>query len=244
MTTYATTQDQFITIKGIKYAYRRFGASSGTPLFLHIHFRGTMDHWDPALIDPLAAKRPIILIDNSGVGRSEGHIQTTYAGWAQVVIDVLTGLGCQQVDVLGFSMGGCTAQMIALNAPKLVRKLILCGTIPSIGQGVVNERPEEPFRKLRTAKTKDEQLEAFLVSFFGPSKASQAAGKASFDRIHSSRPDRKDYLDVELGKMQSMAMQAFQDPDKAGQGSYNRLHELRIPVLVANGEFWTEAIYI
>lgn len=83
MSTYETAQDQYITIKGVKYAYRRFGVAEGIPLFLHIHFRGTMDHWDPTFINPLAARRPIIILDNAGVGRSEGQIPTSFAGWAQ-----------------------------------------------------------------------------------------------------------------------------------------------------------------
>ncbi|KHN96065.1 hydrolase, alpha/beta hydrolase fold family [Metarhizium album ARSEF 1941] len=33
-----------------------------------------MDHWDPALINPLAARRPVVLIDDAGVGRSRGDL--------------------------------------------------------------------------------------------------------------------------------------------------------------------------
>ncbi|KAF2730338.1 alpha/beta-hydrolase [Polyplosphaeria fusca] len=236
MSTYETAKDQFITIKNTKYAYRRFGRTAGIPLFLHIHFRGTMDHWDPTFINPLAQARPIILLDNAGIGRSEGQIPLTFAGWAEVVIDFLTALGLQQVDVLGFSMGGCTAQMIALNAPQgLVRRLILAGTISSEGEGVAHTSDMGPYDKLRSARTKEEQLEAFLCSFFGPSERSQTAGRDSFERIHNARPDRVDYVTIEACKRQSTAYQNFQTPQKVDEGSYNRLHELRMPVLIANG---------
>ncbi|KAF2474462.1 alpha/beta-hydrolase [Lindgomyces ingoldianus] len=235
MSTYETAQDQFIIVNGIRYAYRRFGLTTGIPLFLHIHFRGTMDHWDPAFINPLAEHRPIIILDNAGVGRSEGNIPMAFTAWAQVVIDVLTALGVKQIDLLGFSMGGCTAQLIALNAPHLVRRLILAATISSTGEGVVHVQGMEPFMKLKSASTKNEQLEAFLLSFFGPSERSQAAGKASFERIHSARPNRVDYIDVETAERQTVAYFNFQKPENEDAGSYNRFLELEMPVLIANG---------
>jgi hypothetical protein len=39
MATYETAQDQFITVDGIKFAYRRFGSEHGVPLTLCMHFR-------------------------------------------------------------------------------------------------------------------------------------------------------------------------------------------------------------
>jgi pimeloyl-ACP methyl ester carboxylesterase len=74
MSTYETAENKFVTVDGIKYAYRLFGAPNGTPFYMCIHFRGNMDWWDPALINPLAAHRPILLIDLPGTGRSDGQI--------------------------------------------------------------------------------------------------------------------------------------------------------------------------
>lgn len=247
MSTYERAPDQYIIIKGTKFAYRRFGLTNGIPLFLHMHFRGTMDHWDPAFVNPLASQRPIIILDSAGVGRSEGEIPTTFAGWAQVVIDLLLAVGMKEVDVFGFSMGGAAAQMIALNAPHnglKVRKLILAGTVQSIGEGVKYFEGGEtrPYDKLRLAKTKEEQLEAFLLSFFHPTEKSQAAGRASFERIHSARSNRTDYVDVEKAKMQGLTMLNFWNPDKKSEGSYERFHELTQPVLIANGKQFSTPI--
>lgn len=38
--------NQFVEANGIRYAYRRSGAKSGTPLVFLQHFRGGMDNWD------------------------------------------------------------------------------------------------------------------------------------------------------------------------------------------------------
>lgn len=66
-----------------------------------------MDFWDLALINALAARRPVIIFSNAGVGKSNGEIPPTYQGWAGNVITSVEALGIKQVDLLGFSMGGC-----------------------------------------------------------------------------------------------------------------------------------------
>ncbi len=45
------------------YAYRRLGDGIGRPLLCLQHFTGTLDIWDPAVIDPLARGREVILFD-------------------------------------------------------------------------------------------------------------------------------------------------------------------------------------
>jgi hypothetical protein len=72
-----TAPTRFVTANGIRYAYRRFGAETGTPLVFLQHFRGGMDHWDPAVTDGLAANRPVILFDNTGVASSSGQTPDT-----------------------------------------------------------------------------------------------------------------------------------------------------------------------
>lgn len=144
MSTYETAETKYIEVDGVKFAYRHFGAlSSGNlPLVFNIHFRGTMDHWDPELINPIAATRPVVLIDNSGVGRSSGEVPDSYAGWAANIIAVVEALRLDKVDVIGFSMGGFVAQLIALDAPHLVRRLIIAGSGPSQGEGTAVEDSE------------------------------------------------------------------------------------------------------
>ena len=45
------------------------------PLVLLQHFMGTLDNWDPAVTDTLAAGREVILFDNAGIGRSTGTVE-------------------------------------------------------------------------------------------------------------------------------------------------------------------------
>src|SRR6266852_2427846 len=65
-----TAQTQFLHARNDTYAYRRFGGGPACPLLCLQHFMGTLDNWDPAVADPLASGREVILFDNAGVGRS------------------------------------------------------------------------------------------------------------------------------------------------------------------------------
>ena len=65
--THVTAPTQFVEAKSIRFAYRTFGTGDGVPLVFLQHFTGTMDFWDPAVVDGFARQRPVILFDNAGV---------------------------------------------------------------------------------------------------------------------------------------------------------------------------------
>jgi pimeloyl-ACP methyl ester carboxylesterase len=98
MSTVQTASTKFITTKdGNSLAYRLLRPSTGAPLlFLH-HFRGTIDHWDPALLHAFSAVRPVILFDNVGIGHSTGAVDTTLSAMAAHVIEFLTLLKIKEL---------------------------------------------------------------------------------------------------------------------------------------------------
>ena len=111
---HATAPNQFVTANGVRYAYRRFGAEAGTPVVFLQHFRGGMDNWDPAVTDGLAANRPVILFNNTGVASSSGQTPDTVEAQADDAAAFIRALGLTHVDVLGFSIGGYVAQALTL----------------------------------------------------------------------------------------------------------------------------------
>ena len=237
MTTYSTAETQFVNVGDTRFAYLKFGSANNAnvPLAFLQHFRGTFDHWDPSLIDPIAAQREVILLDNSGVGKSSGNIPPTYAGWAQNVIDVVKALGFTQIDLLGFSMGGLAAQMVALNAPSLVRRLILAGTTPSVGDGLGTPDPTAT-PMLASASNDKEEHDAFLSKFYSLTPEKQNLGEKWWNRMTTARQNRSSYVGPEGTNAQLGALTRWFNPELASEGSYQRLHEIRIPVLVANGD--------
>jgi len=125
-----TAPTRYIEGHEIRFAYRRLGPATGTPLILLQHFSGNIDAWDPAVVNALATDRPVIAFDNAGVGRSTGQTPDNIAAMARDAVAFINLLGLSEVDLLGFSLGGCVAQQIAAEHERLVRKLILVGTAP------------------------------------------------------------------------------------------------------------------
>src|SRR6202035_5294930 len=91
-----TAPTQFLQANGHSYAYRRFGDGSGLPLLFLQHFTGTLDNWDPAVTDPLASGREVILFDYAGLGRSTGAVPHTVAEMAAHAMAFLDGLGIKE----------------------------------------------------------------------------------------------------------------------------------------------------
>src|SRR5258706_15640680 len=75
-----TAPTQFLPGVHETYAYRRLGGGIRRPLICLQHFTGTLDNWDPAVVDVLASDREVILFDGAGVGRSTGKVPNTVAG--------------------------------------------------------------------------------------------------------------------------------------------------------------------
>ena len=131
-----TSPTNGVDVDGTRFAYREFGPSTGIPVvFLH-HFTAVIDDWDPRVIDGIASERRVITFDNRGVGGTEGRTPTTVSDMADDAIAFIRALGLEQVDLMGFSLGGFIAQAIVTKQPALVRRIILAGTGPAGGDGV------------------------------------------------------------------------------------------------------------
>jgi pimeloyl-ACP methyl ester carboxylesterase len=100
-------------------------------------------------------------------------------------------LGFAKVDLLGFSLGGFVAQVLAAKTPGRVRKMILVGTAPQGGE-------EHRLEVLKDAFSHKEAPDVRLPLFFTPSEASQAAGRAS-----SSAPVRVLWIEIRKAVMPS-----------------------------------------
>src|SRR6201998_3001823 len=139
--THHTALTQFVEANGIRFAYRRFGKASGVPIVFNQRYTGTMDYWDPAVTDGLARDREVILFNNAGVSSSSGEVPATFEQMGANAVAFSRALGLNKADMLGFSIGGMVAQEITLQAPDLVRKLILVGTGPRGGDGMASLAP-------------------------------------------------------------------------------------------------------
>src|ERR1700736_5060733 len=185
--THQTAPTQFVEAKGTRFAYRRFGKAGGVPLVFNMHFMGTMDHWDPAVTDGFASEREVILFDNAGVSSSSGEVPGSFAEMGANAIAFVKAFGLKQVDLLGFSIGGLVAQEITLQAPDLVRRLVLVGTGPRSGESMDTGTPEGREIFGATYRHPDD---LWLRVHFTPSELSQAAGRQFLRRTRIRTIDR------------------------------------------------------
>src|SRR6202049_3888582 len=227
--THQTAPTQFVEANGIRFAYRRFGKSSGVPLVFNMHFTGTMDHWDPAVTDGFAKDREVILFNNAGVSSSSGEVPTRIEKMGTNAVAFIKALRLAKVDVLGFSIGGLVAQEIALQATDLVRRLVLVGTGPRGGEGMASLTPEaqEIF-----GATYDEPDHLWLRVHFTKSEKSQAAGREFLKRFRLRRENRDPEVNGTVAPAQLEAIGKWGAPQEK---PFEYLKSIRQPTLVVNG---------
>ena len=226
-----TVPTQFVQVQNETYAYRRFGGGGPVPLVFLQHFTGTLDNWDPAVTDPLASGREVILFDSAGVGRSTGKVPETIRKMSEHALAFLDALGLERVDLLGFSLGGMVAQEIALARPSLVRKMLLVGTAPEGGEEIMRLETPEP-KKIFASNLSGSQRLAKL--FFAPTASSQAAGEAFVARLGQRNQDREPISGPEVAKAQIAAFRAW---ERFAGERFAKLRKISQPCLVVSGVF-------
>jgi pimeloyl-ACP methyl ester carboxylesterase len=180
----AATPTRFVESRGRRLAYRSVG--SGTPLVLCVRFRGTLDSWDPAFLDALAANGlRVITFDYTGLGLSTGTPDYNPAALATDAHDLITALGLEAVAIGGWSLGGLAAQVFFAMHARQVSHLVLIGTGPP---GPLVKLAEPLFYE--TAAHPANDFEDEVILFFEPkSAASRAAARDSVRRIAARAAD-------------------------------------------------------
>src|ERR1700724_3430225 len=227
--THQTAPTRFVEANGIHFAYRRFGKAGGVPIVFNQHYIGTMDYWDPTVTDGLARDHEVILFNNAGVSSSTGEVPATFEQMGANAVAFSRALGLKQVDVLGFSIGGMVAQEITLQAPDLIRRLIVDGTGPRGGQGM--ELLTQAAGRLFGA-TYDPPENVWLAVKFSPSVAGQAAGREFLKRTHLRQVGRDPEVNDKVSPAHVAAMGKWGVQQKE---SYDYLKTIKQPTLVVNG---------
>ena len=216
-----------IAVGGVPFAYRELGPDSGVPvIFLH-HLMAVLDDWDPRVIDGIAAQRRVIAFDNRGVGASGGSVPLTIEAMGRDAIAFIHALGFKQVDLLGFSLGGGVAQMIALQAPDLVRRMVIAGTGPRGGGGIDEINRIAVVAYLKAALTLSDPRN-FL--FFPRNPEGKRAAKDYFSRLKERTENRDQPISLQARRAQLKAIK------NAGLSEPDDLSVITQPVFIANGD--------
>jgi pimeloyl-ACP methyl ester carboxylesterase len=225
--TWKDTPTKTLDVGGTTFAYRELGPRGGTPLvFLH-HFTAVLDDWDPRVMDGLAAHRHLIVFDNRGIGASGGKVPHTLVAIAADTSAFIRTRGHEQVDLLGFSIGGGVAQEVALNDGDLVRRLILTGTGHRGGGGLTKLPLIVGSAYLKAALTRSDPRR-FL--FFNRNPVGEKAGADYLARLKERTGDRDKPISHPARIAQLLAIR------EAGLGDPHDLSKITQPTFVANGD--------
>jgi len=176
--------EQFARVGQIKLCYETFGSESAQPLLLVMGLASQMVMWDDEFCEQLVERGFFVIrFDNRDVGRStilrEAHVP---ARWQLLVRDkraaayslddmavdaigLLDELGIDSAHVVGASMGGMIAQLLALNHTDRVRSLV------SIMSSTGNRRVGRPAPRLiplllrRRARDRETYISEFALTF-------------------------------------------------------------------------------
>ncbi len=224
---YRVASTRTIRAGGVDFAYRDLGPRTGVPVIFLTHLAALLDNWDPRVVDGIAATKRVITFDNRGVGASSTSTPNTIEAMATDAVAFIRALGFEEVDLLGFSMGGMIAQQIALDKPRLVRKLILAGTGPAGGEGITSVTRISHLDTLRGLLTLTDPKQYL---FFTRTPAGRQAGKEFLARLKERTENRDKAISVRSYGAQLKAIHRW------GQQPPANLSVIRQPALIANGE--------
>ncbi|QCD53991.1 alpha/beta fold hydrolase [Streptomyces hawaiiensis] len=119
------TPPRTVRANGITQAYRVWGPRDAEPLVL-LHARGA-DGADWAEIAPALAAGPrrVYAPDLRGHGRTDWPGGYAYETMRDDLHALLGALGIARADIVGHSLGGAVACLLAQHSPGLVRRLVL-----------------------------------------------------------------------------------------------------------------------
>jgi pimeloyl-ACP methyl ester carboxylesterase len=129
-----------VRVNGIELCYEEFGEPDAPPVLLIMGLGGPMFWWEDDFCTELADRGfRVIRYDNRDVGRSHrgssparlvpvylrrAAPEYTLEDMAGDAAGLLQELGIERAHVVGVSMGGMIAQLLAIRHPELVRSLV------------------------------------------------------------------------------------------------------------------------
>jgi pimeloyl-ACP methyl ester carboxylesterase len=238
--------EQFADVgHGVKLCYETFGSKSDRPLLLVMGLGTQMIFWEEDFCEGLAARGfYVIRFDNRDTGRSTIFNDAAPPTFRQLLVrdrtatayplddlaadaaGLLGALTIPRADIVGASMGGMIAQLIAINHPDRTRSLT--SIMSTTGSQLVG-RPKPamyPHLLKKPAKTREGYIEGSVKSLTAISSTRYAAGPEHWRGLATRSYDRG-YHPAGTGR-QLAAINTAWNRTKA-------LKQLNVPATVIHG---------
>ncbi len=187
---------------GIHLRYHDLPGRDPALVFLHGLGSASSSYFPRAAAHPRLRDHRSILIDLLGFGYSDRPEGFDYAmeGQAEIVVALLHSLEIAGCVLVGHSMGGSIAVLIAAAAPDLVGRLIVAeGNLdpgPGMVSGPITSMTEEEFVDRGHAEFVDQMRGAGFPDYAGTLRAADPAGlyRSAVSLIAERRPTYREYL--------------------------------------------------
>jgi pimeloyl-ACP methyl ester carboxylesterase len=207
---------------GAELFWERSGA--GAPLLLIQGMSGTHLTWGEPFLSRLRPDFDCVIFDNRGIGNSaEVEGPFTIADLAADALAVMDAAGFETAHVLGISMGGMTAQELALAHPDRLRSLTLGCTYPG-GPGSSLLAPDDagPLLEAMASGNLDRVFKAMYEVNLSPDFRADESHFADFTAMAGALPARQQTVQLQIQAVYGHDAQA-------------RLAEIATPTLVIHG---------
>jgi pimeloyl-ACP methyl ester carboxylesterase len=230
------SNERLVHVNGIELCVETFGDREGPPILLMMGRSGSMDFWEDAFCERLAAGgRFVIRYDQRDTGRSVHYPvgAPRYSGNDLVAdaMGLLDALGLPRAHLVGLSMGGALAQVAALDHPDRVVSLTLIATSPAGPDPDLPNMSEESVARFTALAAPDWSDTESVVEYGVAFSRVLAGGGRPFD-ADGTRALWRRAVDRSVSMKASFANHdAIDGTDRWRE----RLGEVRAPTLVIHG---------
>jgi pimeloyl-ACP methyl ester carboxylesterase len=201
-------------------AYRTVG--SGPPLVMITGYSATMESWDRRFVNALAQHYRVVIFDNAGIGPTRAlTAPLSIDEMADQTSALITALGLERPDILGWSMGSMIAQALAILHPDQVSHLILCASYP--GDGTAARPSQQAIKALTSGNQQQGLADLFPVG--------QTAARNTYLAAISSYPPAPGAPAATVTAQAHAVDQWWAGLDPAGQHAAT----ITVPTLIADG---------
>jgi pimeloyl-ACP methyl ester carboxylesterase len=189
--------ERLIEANGVELCTESFGDPADPPILLVTGLGGSMLWWQEDFCRMLAdGGRFVIRYDHRDTGRSviyeAGRPGYTSADLVADAAGVLDACGIAAAHVVGVSMGGALAQLLALDFPDRVRSLVLISTSRALPDGGELPSSTEEFARFVTTARVDWSDPASVIEYLVDYSRVLSGGRRPFDEAAIRELARRD----------------------------------------------------